>query len=237
MIFRPELVKLIQRGAKTATRRKTKPGEDQCRYKPGASVAVCPGRGKAHVDRIEILTVGRQLVGELTLLDALAEGFKTRADFMDYWMRLYDQGYTKAHEDRPDDALILERFSERHSLIPVWVITFCLDTRERPVFLTPAARPHGSELGYTENRHHAMPGEPEALPPSKRQLDTSREIHAAFKKGLDHDTLTEYRSLEGRLGILRQLAADRGVDVRSDLRVITGRMDAIEKRIRTQRAA
>jgi uncharacterized protein YqfB (UPF0267 family) len=139
VIFRPELVKLINQRKKTMTRRiaTTK----TCRYRPGHVYRVQPGRGKRGVCSITISDVRLEALGLLTLRDANREGFRTRQDFMDYWAGLYG----KFDVD-----------------IPVWVISFQLgEMVDVPLLLaaTPGA-PHGD---YVHQSFLAMAGEPEAL--------------------------------------------------------------------------
>lgn len=185
--FQPLLVHKIKSGAKTQTRRLVKgplrcPGcgretlhgvctchepENRpirtvpinvCRYKPGKSVAVQPGRGKAAMCRIRILEVEHQLAGDITLPDALAEGFRTTDEFKQYWIGLHEKPWLaaqtraveKAQADAdPDDAVIdidaflgarsLDRFEDRHTEIPVWLILFELDHVETKRFLGAAS--------------------------------------------------------------------------------------------------
>jgi len=89
MIFKPELVKKIQAGTKTMTRRPVRPGEKSCTYEEGHSYAVTPGRGKLAVLRITVTEVRREHVGQINLRDARKEGFRTTGEFFDYWHRLY----------------------------------------------------------------------------------------------------------------------------------------------------
>ena len=95
MIFRPELVNLILRGQKTETRRPVKSGETECRYKVGRTYAVQPGRTKAGVARIRILSARKERLGLVTDEDAEREGFTARNDltprqeFLNYWLVLY----------------------------------------------------------------------------------------------------------------------------------------------------
>lgn len=56
---------------------------------------------------------------------------------------------------------IIARFDDKHAQTRVWVITFTLADVGR--YLTPAARPAGSVLGYTTNLRNAMPDEPEVI--------------------------------------------------------------------------
>lgn len=167
MIFKPDLVRAIVAGRKTMTRRKVKPDETRSRYSAGRSYAIQPGRGEKAVARILVTDVDKSPVGEITFEHARREGFSTTAEFKVYWLRLYDGSWVE-REERDEDAL-LERFDRRHADRMVWVIGFALD-RDPITLLTPAGRPAGTELGYTMNPHHAMPGEPEAIDPGRLDL-------------------------------------------------------------------
>lgn len=209
MIFKPELVRLIKRGAKTQTRRLVREyvapdtpyrvdrhGRRRRRPTPrgvqlidggwyrtppsiGASVAVQPGRGKAQECRIVILDVRHELVGDIQYTDAIAEGFRTTADFKAYWTRLYESTLMRGVDDTdaagivcepPDHDLLVERFDARHATTPVWVITFALDTSHHPRLLAPASRMPSCQdkdsddaHGYIDAPARALPDEPEAI--------------------------------------------------------------------------
>lgn len=177
MIFRPALHRAIIAGRKTQTRRPVKPGQTRCRYEPGRTYAIQPGRGQpSDGHRIHILDVHQEHLGDITFTDARAEGFKTTQDFKTYWVQLHDKAWAEKPirvpcdcwtHSQPGDHFrlrditerdLLQRFDQRHANTTVWVITFAYDTSEQPRFL--AAR---SEHGYTSNRHRALPDEPEAV--------------------------------------------------------------------------
>ena len=103
MIFSPENISKILAGKKTETRRIMKPGETECRYKPGRNYAVQPGRGKYAGGRILVTEVWSEPLGWIDDNGAAAEGFKSRAEFFQNW--------TKLHGSTP-----LKQ--------PVWVIRF-----------------------------------------------------------------------------------------------------------------
>lgn len=155
MIFTPANARQISRGQKTQTRRPIKPGETKCRYKPGHTYAVQPGRGKPSVCRIEILTVAEQRLGDLTYQDARAEGYKIRDDFWAAWADIHGGAADLAQ--------------------PVWAITFRLHA-DVPRLLVPGTggarydpKDEGKpdtpgDHGYTTNPARAMRDEPEAVP-------------------------------------------------------------------------
>lgn len=102
MIFKPELAQMVLEGRKTVTRRPVKQAPSgglhgdlwlPCRYKPGRTYAIQPGRGKRAVGRIRVLDVRRMELGTPNahgkLVDALREGFSSWEDFREYWTGLY----------------------------------------------------------------------------------------------------------------------------------------------------
>jgi uncharacterized protein YhfF len=199
VIFSPELAKLIVQGKKTQTRR-VAAGRD-CRYKPGRSYAVQPGRGQKAVTRITVQAVRVEPLGALTLKDAKREGFRTTQEFRDHWQRLHGSY-------NPDLA--------------VFVISFALgDLEDRPQLL--AARPgHLSFVAgpdgrhkvdpnadehqdYTTRRHLALPDEPEAV--SVAQANAYASVASARDDRARRDRIRE--------GVARIRAAT--ADLRGDL--------------------
>lgn len=87
MIFAPDMVDEILAGRKMVTRRPYK-GVD-CRYVPGRTYAVQPGRGQKAVARIRIVDVDLQALGHIDNNDAKREGFPDKGAFMSYWRTLY----------------------------------------------------------------------------------------------------------------------------------------------------
>ena len=83
MIFKPELARKVVDGSKTMTRRKL-----PCHYGVGRWYKVQPGRGKFHVCHVLTGGVRDERLGDITLGDAWAEGFKRVSDFVDYWMQI-----------------------------------------------------------------------------------------------------------------------------------------------------
>lgn len=104
MIFGPKLIPKVLDGTKTQTRRPVKcewtpatvsvdEARLPCRYKVGKTYAVQPGRGKRGIARIKVLDVRRERWRDISVDDAVAEGFGhrdiARPDFLAYVMRLY----------------------------------------------------------------------------------------------------------------------------------------------------
>lgn len=103
MIFAHTLEKVIQ-GKKWQTRRIIKPDEyfdssnqsvmkmnNRTMYKIGKSYAVQPNRGKKSVARIQLTGVRKERVDDITENDAQAEGFTSRAEFIDQWHTIHGQ--------------------------------------------------------------------------------------------------------------------------------------------------
>lgn len=67
-------------------------------------------------------------------------------------------------EETPGEEETLARFKARHGNTLVHVVEFTLDKTEHLRLLSPAGRPRGDELGYTENTTHAMQDAGEAVP-------------------------------------------------------------------------
>jgi hypothetical protein len=107
-------------------------------------------------------------------------------------------------------------------------------TTEVPRLL--AARSH---KGYTTIPALALSNEPEAV--DERTLNRFAEVnntrHAVIKAGGDQELFTQHRSLEHRLHMLKRVALERGIDTRSEMRIVERGLDALERKIRGQRAA
>lgn len=87
MNFQPELAAKVIAGKKTVTRRLCSTNErspwwsGRCKLTVGSDYAVCRGRGKHQIGRVEILSVTRECLGRLSDHEAKLEGFNTVADF------------------------------------------------------------------------------------------------------------------------------------------------------------
>ena len=117
MIFQ-QTYQLILDDKKTATRRLINPNDrlldnpkrvevnGRIKWQVGRTYALQPGRGQKAVGRIKITDINKQPLGQMTIEDAVAEGYPSLDDFRQTWLQIHDQF-------DPDLA--------------VWVITF---TRE-----------------------------------------------------------------------------------------------------------
>lgn len=182
MIFKPILARQIVRGEKTQTRRPVKAKETdefgitRCRYQPGRSYSVQPGRGKPGEFRIRVTALTRESVGALTLEDARAEGFRTTHEFKAYWLGLYEPGFMLPNDDAcvacaspgltrdgycttcgVDDqanaraTLIDDCFNARHASTEVWAISFVVDQTDRPRLLASTSRSMGPKVKEGDN--------------------------------------------------------------------------------------
>lgn len=232
MIFRPELARLVVRGKKTQTRRPMKPYVEPespyrtvkgrrvrravpktievdgtrfvYRYEPGGCYAVQPGRGKAAVCRVLVDTVEPVLLTGLDLRDALAEGFRTRAEFADYWMRLYQPAWARERGDvalGDDQELVLDRFETGYEGVRVWAIRFAVDQREQPRFLRARM---GSVSDYTENQVLAAEGEPETVPPAYQRALTE-QAHERDERLQKDAVVVARREIDAQLARLEEV--------------------------------
>jgi hypothetical protein len=91
IIFRADLADRIAAGVKTETRRELsdKPRSpwfrERCAFDIGDSAAVVTGRGTPPVGVIVVEAVDKVRLGTITHDSAVAEGFGTRAEFVDAW--------------------------------------------------------------------------------------------------------------------------------------------------------
>lgn len=122
-------------------------------------------------------------------------------------------------------GLLVERRDKRAR--PVW------RPSERGAAILVASRPRllaaRSQYGYVSEPADALPDEPEAVDRDDRLAREQRRHDS------DEGLLAGRRELEEELGELRRLAAERGVDIRNDLRVISARVERIRRRVREQR--
>lgn len=199
--------------------------------------------------RIHLVDIRRELLGDITFTDARLEGHRAAdavAAFKAAWVQARDAAWLQRQELGLDAEVLVGRFDARHAGLLVWALTFEVDTSHRPRLLVPEAgtlnvNRHHEELGYTETVSDAMRDEPEAVDEATTTLlvKRGREQHADIRGAVDEALLAQLgadkATLEERLTGLRTLAQERGVNIRSDLRALERRLDAIERRIRDQR--
>ncbi len=205
IIFKPELVLLIQQGRKTMTRR---PMNGECRYRVGHTYAVQSGRGRPASLRITIMDVRQERLDDISWRDAKREGFRTTQEFKDYWTTLYG------------------RYDPEQS---VWAIAFLKgDHTDQPRLLK--ARPGPPEGDYTSIPARAIHGEGECVPAAV----TERYARDASDrpKAEQREKWREQRArLLAVLAELRTHALDR--DVEKNLRVIERQVRSLDSKLRS----
>lgn len=224
MIFRPELARAILRGVKSQTRRPVKPGEDRCRYRPGGSYAVQPGRTRPAIGRMIVTRVERERLVEITHDDARAEGFRGVPEFARYWLHLYDAPYRDAL-DLATDEEVLDRWRRRYGRVEVWAISFVLDRSATPRLLH-----RQSERGYATDPREALPDEPEAVDAwTQERLTREANERAAAARRAEVEDL-DARAIADRIDRLERAANLSGVDVSADLRNLHRRLADLRRK-------
>lgn len=121
----------------------------------------------------------------------------------------------------------MARFKARHGLMLVHVVRFQIDRTEHVRLLSPASRPRGDELGYTENPSNALKDAGEAVPVAYQTL-ISREASAR------DDRLRRARVEEARVMIesgLRLLEAVGDEELRVPINAVRRRVDRLDRRL------
>lgn len=240
MIFKPELARRIVAGRKTATRRRVRPDEIACPYRPGRTYAVQPGHGRPAIARIEVVRVERCLLGDLTFADAQSEGFRTTAEFKAHWVRLHDGPWVALREPAapdPDGCEAAEplgeeqlaaRFDARHAGAPVWVIRFRLAERVRLLARSGANAEGDAARGYTSNPRLALANEPEAV--DDQALARIVE-EAARKPRVTRAEAWEESRARIAAELQRLEAADLGRDVGTTLRALERQLARLDRKL------
>lgn len=182
MIFRPELVELIQQGKKTQIRRLIKPGESKCRYRPNHAYRVQPGRGERGVETITVTETRCERLDDITLKDAKREGFRNLQEFKRYWRELH--GFYDPDQQvwvisfLVGDHVDMDRYLARSSpsqtcqaILPSGKRckrAFSDDPAPQEICKCGARRPDErmDDRGYTPLAHEGLRGEPPAIPAS-----------------------------------------------------------------------
>jgi hypothetical protein len=227
MIFRPELAELVAKGKKTVTRRVV--NGKPCAYRVGQDYAVQPGRGKEQICRIQVIDRERQLLGRLTYQDALAEGFRTRADFARYWMALHDprcqvEGLTA------DEVIAI--WLERQGDVRVWVITFELKRSlqlvlpDVPVYLHRT----GSRGSTTTDARMKVPGEPEVMGVELKHRSIALARAAAERER--QARIQQFHGLVERARNAYEDALSFGVELAPDVAALERHVQLLEQKLR-----
>ena len=233
MIFRPEMAELILAGKKTQTRRAVKYSDRgkaiDCRYVAGKSYAIQPGRGKRATERLTVLEVHTQRLGDADPADVRREGFRTRDEFFAYWIELHgtlDEDLqvhviTFAKGDLTDQPRLLRGTSPAAPTCQAPVKRSDGTAKPcgrafpdndyltgRPVEICKcgARRPPETQEdhGYTSRRSNAMRGEGEAVP-----ADVQKSITQRVKDNKANGYIVQRERLLAVISDIRPFALDR----------------------------
>lgn len=115
---------------------------------------------------------------------------------------------------------------------------------ETPRFLKRAAGYTTEPVQRLAARRDPAPFSPTSMADEPEAVDEAtlvdfaaknNERHASIKAGMDQALFAQQRSLESRLALLRQLAQQRGLDARDELRLVERALNTLERKIRDQR--
>lgn len=182
-------------------------------------------RKEGHVVcHVTVVDVKQALLHEITQVQAMAEGFKTRADFWRAWWERYHEG--PGLPDSPEWPI----------RIPVWVVRFELDPSHRARLLATAS---DVNHGYTESPEMAVEPEREGEG-VEPEWDERFSLEAAQTRTVTAEKAQlrrERHELDQRLMRVLEDARLQGVDVSSPLRVIERQLEKIERRVYEGKAA
>lgn len=87
MIFNRKSIIDIAARRKTQTRRPIPDGEDPASppWAPGSLIAMQPGRGQKHFGHLEVVAVRHERVRDISLADAVREGYENHEAFLNAW--------------------------------------------------------------------------------------------------------------------------------------------------------
>lgn len=221
MILKPELIRQIRQGKKTAERVRAR--GPRCRYHVGSDYPVRPRPNEAASCTITVLDLERQRLRDMTDRDAAAEGFRTMVQFARHWLAV--------HDNRPADPDTYDCWLRRHGDVEVWVVTFerkrALEfaVPDKPVFLA-----RDSSRGYTTDPSRQLAGEPEVM-----GMDLRTRSVAAARRAAEEVRRQEiqkvHRLVEHARTVLDE-AVLTGVELGPDLAALEQHVRTIEQRIR-----
>ncbi len=228
MIFGAALARKALTGAKTQTRRPIRDGR-HCRYRVHHTYAVQPGRGKPEAGRILVTAVRQQRLGDITLREAHAEGYRTTDDFRVAWVNINEARWVSARGDDLPLDVVLDRFDRIHADTPVWVIEFRL-----PVDPVRLLADRNARAAYVDHHARAMADEPEAVDEeTQRRItrdaglrDTQLRAVSAAQREAELGLLTLGERLDRAIA---SMVADRQ-SATSDVRVVEKRVRALERK-------
>lgn len=118
MQFKDELIHQITDNQKTVTRRlvalgdympptgfhkEVRSAKGTLRFREDDVYAICNGRGKPAVGRIQLQSIRKERLQDITEAEAIAEGFESVVAFRRYWDNLYSQnGLNNCWIDNPE---------------------------------------------------------------------------------------------------------------------------------------
>lgn len=252
MILSAEHVRLIRAGRKTQHRiRVLEPRSRPAGEHPGFGnrphIGPVPLSTRQRIDgklvavpqcTMLIVDYHQATLADLDITTARAEGHKTTDAYKTWWVREHDRPwintYTLKHEIEPDDTILIERFENRHTLTPVWVLS-C-----QPEPVTPeryiALDGRGDEHGYTTRPElsvrHIPPAVDEAM--QRRISDQGREYDALRAAGAAEQDLDTLRDLDATIVRLRAMGVRNGVNLRDQVRMVQQTRTGVERKIRQQ---
>lgn len=223
----PRIAHLIAAGKVTQHRHPlTSANASRLPWAMGHSHAVAP-LGRTELCRVVAIRVRQAPVGELAPRDLHDTGHRTRLDLARWWLRTQITRHER--EGKPwTDEEILAQFDGRHAAKPAWILEMRLDTSHQPRLLheDPAQ-------GYTPLPMRAAQGEPEAVGDwdLERQVEPARARHAALRGLIEQQQVDERDTLQARLERAQAVALARGVDIRSEARLIERRIEQLEQKL------
>lgn len=190
--------------------------------------------------RVVLTEVTWRALGDVGFDEARAMGFRTTDEMRVAWVERYEPRRWEVMVEMgaaEHEAAALDRFLARHATRLVWLLRFSIDT-EQPRRLLAA---RSDEL-YTENPARALGGDADAgeaidALTLEEYATANNDRHALRRAGVADELLSEERAQHERLRDAVRLAAERGIDVRDDLRVIERRLQAIRRKLDGQRKA
>ncbi|MDP2712295.1 MAG: ASCH domain-containing protein [Solirubrobacteraceae bacterium] len=221
MILKPELIRQIRKGKKTAMRVVAKRG--RCSYYVGHDYPVRSGRDEKAACTITVLDIERQRLGDMTDDDVRAEGFRTILEYARYWLAVHDR--------QPADPDTYDCWLRRHGDTQVWVVTFErkraleLALPDKPVFLA-----RDSSRGYTTDPSRMLHGAGEVmgLAPTTGSVARARRAADVARR----QQIQEVHRLVERARTALDEAVLTGLELGPDLVALEQHVHAIEQRIR-----
>lgn len=176
--------------------------------KPGHDYPLHTQRSKPAACRVTIHATIQQQAGDITLKQAMLEGFKTTAAFKAHWVQAHDKQWVKRQPSTPDEHVLIARFDQRHAHTPTWVHTLT-PVVDQPRYLASQRdilTGHCDTQGYTSRKGRAI-DDLEVVDPAitdqwARQAAPFAEAQRKAARAVQQDTRQRYRNQ--RIGMLRR---------------------------------